>query len=153
MYLNIALVGIEVVVGLFGHGEGEDHDEGTDVCDKEADSENLDELCKGIDEEEHVKEEFKLVVEHFGDECEDVILGVFDDVVLVVEGINLTVEADVSLGNLDVFAAVLFEPFKLGGLGGFIGFGFLLEEVLLELGGAFVCIIHPALVKRLLLHS
>ena len=110
-------------------------------------------MGEGVDEEEHVKEEFELVIKHFGDEGENIVLGIFDDIVLMVEGVDLAVEADVPLSNLDVFAAVLFKPFKLGGLGGFVGFGLLLEEMLLELGGAFVGIIHPALVKRLLLHS
>ena len=153
MYLNIAFVGIEVIVGLFGHGKGEDHDEWPDVGNKETDSQNLDELGEGVDEEKHVKEEFELVIKHFGDEGENIVLSVFDDIVLMVEGVDLAVEADVPLGNLDIFAAILFKPFKLGGLGGFVGFGLLLEEMLLELGGAFVGIIHPALVKRLLLHS
>ena len=110
-------------------------------------------MGEGVDEEEHVKEEFELVVEYFGDEGEKIVLGVFDDVVLVVEGVDLAVEADVPFGYLHIFAAVLFEPFKIGGLGAVVGFGLLLEEVLLQLGGTFVGIIHPALVKRLLLHS
>jgi hypothetical protein len=35
-YFDVAFVGVEVVVGFLGHGEGENHDEWSDKCDEEA---------------------------------------------------------------------------------------------------------------------
>ena len=118
MYLNIAFVGIEVIVGLFGHGKGEDHDEWPDVGNKETDSQNLDELGEGVDEEKHVKEEFELVIKHFGDEGENIVLSVFDDIILMVLGLNFSVEFDCSFGSLYFFATVFLEAFveRRGGL-------------------------------------
>jgi hypothetical protein len=66
--LYIAFVGVEVVVGLFGHGEGEYHEEWSHEGEEESNSEYFYELCECGDEEEHVEEEFELIEEYFGEE-------------------------------------------------------------------------------------
>jgi len=91
-------------------------------------------LREGVDQKEHVKKELELAVEYFGDEGEEVVLGVFDDVVLVVEGLYLSAEEDDPLAVLHIFAAVLFEPFEMGGRRGLIFLDLLLEEMFFEFG-------------------
>ena len=99
-YLDVALVGVEVVVGFLGHGEREDHDKGADVGNEESHPQYFDELGHGVDQEEHVEEELKLVVEHQWHEGEHVVLGVFDQIVLIVDRLHPAVHIDPPPGYL-----------------------------------------------------
>ena len=87
---SISFIGIEVVVGLFAHGEWQYHDEGADVGDEEAHTKYLDELRECIDQKKHIKEEFELIVEHQRDEGKHIVLGIFDDVILVIGGVDFS---------------------------------------------------------------
>jgi hypothetical protein len=74
-------------------------------------------LCECGYEEEEVVEELELIEEHFGNEGEDIVLGIFDDVVLVVLGLHFSLQRDGSLAHLDILTAVLLESFKESSLG------------------------------------
>lgn len=112
MYFNIPFVGVEVVIGLFAHGEGEDHDEWANVGDEEADLEDFYQLGESSDEKEEVEEELELMVEHLWDEGKKVVFGVFDQIGLVTLRTHISVQGDLSAHFLHLHAAVLFEPFE-----------------------------------------
>ena len=49
-------------------------------------------MCECSDEEEEIEEELELIEENLGDEGDEVILGVFDDIILIVDGIDVPIE-------------------------------------------------------------
>lgn len=63
-YLYISPIGIEIIVGLFAHGERENHYKWTHVCDKETDLEYLDELSERGNKEEEIEKKFELMKEN-----------------------------------------------------------------------------------------
>jgi len=48
-------------------------------------------LCKGSHQEENIEKELKLIVEYFGEEGEEIILSIFDQIILVVLGENCAI--------------------------------------------------------------
>lgn len=66
-------------------------------------------------EEEEIEEKFELVVEYLGDEGEEVVLGVLDEVVLLVDGLNPSCQPNAALADLDLLEEVFFEATGEGG--------------------------------------
>ena len=65
---------IKVINTFFDHCDHEYEGKRCDVSEEEADFEKGHELTDCDDQEEHVKEELELIVEHFEDKREDVVL-------------------------------------------------------------------------------
>ena len=72
-------------------------------------------MCECIDEEEHIEEEFELIVEHFGYEGEDVVFSVFDNIIPIILWKDTSIECDGPFDILDIIATVLLESFEPGG--------------------------------------
>lgn len=102
------------------------------------------------EEEEHVEEEFELMVEYFGDEGEQVVLGVFDEVVLVVGGEHAAAEGDAATRDLHLLQEVLLQATQGRGGGGGVLFGTVQQQLLVERGG--VVRVHFLFAARLILH-
>lgn len=76
----------------------------------------FDELGEGRDEEEKVEKKFELVIENFGYEGKEVVFGIFDEIILVVDGLYSSIKIYGSLSELYIFEAIFFEPFEKGGV-------------------------------------
>lgn len=68
-----------------------------------------------VDEEEHIEEEFELIIENFGNEGEDVVFGIFDDIIPIILGSDTSIEGDSSFDILHIIATIFLEPFEPGG--------------------------------------
>ena len=68
-----------------------------------------------VDEKEHIEEEFELIIENFGNEGEDVIFGIFDDIIPIILGSDTSIESDGSFDILHIIATIFLEPFEPGG--------------------------------------
>ena len=67
-------VPLEVIVSLFNHRHHEYKDKWSNVGEHESDFEERDELTERNDQEEHVKEELELIVQHLEQEGEHIVL-------------------------------------------------------------------------------
>ena len=70
----VTTVSLEIVISFLDHCHHEYEDKWRDISEHETDLQEWYELTQRNDEEEHVEEEFELVVEHLWDEREDVVL-------------------------------------------------------------------------------
>lgn len=71
-------------------------------------------MCECSDEEEEIEEELELIEENLGDEGDEVILGVFDDIILIVDGIDVPIEIYFAFWRLHLFKEVLFKLLGVG---------------------------------------
>lgn len=78
--LFVASVPIEVVHPLLNHRHNQYERKRCDVSEEEADFEEGYKLADGDQEKEQVEEEFELVVEHFRNEAEEVVLLVVEPI-------------------------------------------------------------------------
>ena len=86
----VATVALEVVVSLLDHCHHEYEDEWRHISEHETDFQEWYELTQRNDEEEHVEEEFELVVQHLEKEAENVVLLVVQPVRAEMRGYSST---------------------------------------------------------------
>ena len=96
--LLVSFLAVVVVYPFFEEGEGQHEGEGSHVGEEEAHFEHVDELAEGYQQVEEVEEVLKLIVEDQGQEGEEGVLAVDDEVgFLYALGEQFAVHIDQSL--------------------------------------------------------
>jgi hypothetical protein len=81
--LFVPLETLEVIPGFLDEGHCQHEGKRGDIGEEEAHFEGRDQLGEADQQEEHVEEELKLVVQYYRDESQDVVLSVIDLVIHV----------------------------------------------------------------------
>ena len=86
----VATVALEIIVSFFYHCDHEYEDKWRHISEHETDLQEWYELTQRNDEEEHVEEEFELVVQHLEQEAKNVVLLVVQPVRAEMRGYGRT---------------------------------------------------------------